>query len=211
MAGPLPRFSTLCQIFCLCGRSSRLEPRPGSGGHAQRRGASAGQPGARFPALPPGSQHFVRFSLARLDQRTHTDRPATVTRHQRAPAGRPSAGVRAEGSSGLRVRLQGSATGWRKRLLPSRVPTISVARPRRPVSPSGPPTEDRPEAASGQRWQARTRVSPANTMFLKTSPGRAAAHRGVLPNQLRPKAAPRPRFAPALHARGDRRTGHHAR
>ena len=126
-----------------------------SGGGPPR--ASLEPDGRPFPpVLNTLSDFFPQSVFGPVGPRTHTDRPATVTRHQRAPAGRPSAGVRAEGSSGLRVRLQGSATGWRKRLLPSRVPTISVARPRRPVSPSGPPTEDPPEAASGQRWRART-------------------------------------------------------
>lgn len=36
-----------------------------------------------------------------------TDRLAPVIRHRRAPAGQPSAGVRADGSSGLWIRLHG--------------------------------------------------------------------------------------------------------
>ncbi len=82
-----------------------------------------GEPDASSPpGLPPncGSPPSQRAALL------HTDRLATVTRHRRAPAGQPSAGVRADGSSGLRVRLhgrEGSAQGG------ARLPAFLPGRP----------------------------------------------------------------------------------
>ena len=102
-----------------------------------------------------------------------TDRLANVTGHRRAPAGQPRAGVRADGSSGLPVRLygrEGHARRGSEGTLPPRSSRAarSVARPRRPVCPSGPSTE--PVAGSerppGRPPRARG-GPPANTMFLE--------------------------------------------
>ena len=105
----------------------------------------------------------------------YPDRSATVTRHRRAPAGRPSAGVRAGGSSGPWVRLYGreglwgaelkrGARGCPARPRPSSPVARSVARPRRPVHPSSPPTEP----AAGRRYrQGRPPPASAQRRFRR--------------------------------------------
>ncbi|KAK2812124.1 hypothetical protein Q5P01_000070 [Channa striata] len=112
------------------------------------------------------------------------------TRHRRAPAGRPCAGVRVGGSSGLRVGLHGREGHARRALqtpLRSSQAERSVARPRRPVCPSGPPTEPapgrpppcparrgaRPQNAAGLR-QARCFSNPHPRL------GRPSPHRDTL-------------------------------
>ena len=117
---------------------------------------------------------LFRFKIFFFQSPFHlTDRLANVTGHRRAPAGQPRAGVRADGSSGLPVRLygrEGHARRGSEGTLPPRSSRAarSVARPRRPVCPSGPSTE--PVAGSerppGRPPRARG-GPPANTMFLE--------------------------------------------
>ncbi|KAL7369743.1 hypothetical protein ABVT39_007333, partial [Epinephelus coioides] len=105
------------------------------------------------------------------NRNTHPDRLALVTCHRRAPAGRPSAGVRADGSSGPRVRLYGreDPRGARApRSLPGR-PLCSVTeKPRLPqVSDDG--ARRGVGGSHGQnlpahRWRRQLRQTPK---FLK--------------------------------------------
>ena len=85
------------------------------GGPGSCRPTSGAFPGLDMVGVtPPGAgSHTLAFLHPELifsafpASGPPTDRSATVTRHRRAPAGQPRAGVRADGSSGLRVRLHG--------------------------------------------------------------------------------------------------------
>lgn len=98
------------------------------------------RPGA---APPPGvelwsKKNFFFFSSSsKVPFHLDTDRLANVTRPRRAPAGRLQAGVRVDGSSGP-SEFASSRSGWHAR---SGFDDTPVARPRRPVCPSGSATE----------------------------------------------------------------------
>ncbi|KAK2873423.1 hypothetical protein Q8A73_024481 [Channa argus] len=136
-----------------------------------------------------------------------TDRLAHQTRHRRAPAGRPSAGVRAGGSSGPRVGLyvrEGPAQGVRESpRLPPRVPPGPTDRKRDRDAPSAPAVlprspwrgrgspaarcQGRPSAArrgpSGKHSVSRTLGSVAPT------PQTSLGGRSALPSGVRPPSA----------------------
>ena len=127
-----------------------------------------------------------RFSRP-LPPRPPADRLANVTRHRRAPAGRPRAGVQADGSSGPRGFASSAPSG----------PTDSVARPRRPVCPSGLTTRPAagsrvPPSADARHPLARRRPRKAPRFSKPSAPGDGRRRRPS-PPQLRPRrAAPGP-------------------
>ncbi|KAK2875861.1 hypothetical protein Q8A73_023938 [Channa argus] len=173
-------------------------------------------PGSR--GAPNGPFHrcqlalFLRFSrllsfMRRRVKHHLTDRLAHQTRHRRAPAGRPSAGVRAGGSSGPRVGLyvrEGPAQGVRESpRLPPRVPPGPTDRKRDRDAPSAPAVlprspwrgrgspaarcQGRPSAArrgpSGKHSVSRTLGSVAPT------PQTSLGGRSALPSGVRPPSA----------------------
>ncbi|KAK2875780.1 hypothetical protein Q8A73_023857 [Channa argus] len=173
-------------------------------------------PGSR--GAPNGPFHrcqlalFLRFSrllsfMRRRVKHHLTDRLAHQTRHRRAPAGRPSAGVWAGGSSGPRVGLyvrEGPAQGVRESpRLPPRVPPGPTDRKRDRDAPSAPAVlprspwrgrgspaarcQGRPSAArrgpSGKHSVSRTLGSVAPT------PQTSLGGRSALPSGVRPPSA----------------------
>ncbi|KAK2814190.1 hypothetical protein Q5P01_000716 [Channa striata] len=98
------------------------------------------------------------------------------TRHRRAPAGRPRAGVRVGGSSGPRVGLHGREGHARRALqtpLRSSQAERSVARPRRPPAPAVLPRSPRRSAGPLPREEGTPpaeRRGLRKHAFLKPSP-----------------------------------------
>ena len=94
----------------------------------------------------------------------HGRESAHVTRRRRAPAGRPRAGVRVDGSSAL----AGSPLPSGGQAAPGRDPL--VARPRRPVSPGRAPTEPASRALSAAARAAAERESPRLRRRFRQTP-----------------------------------------
>ena len=114
-----------------------------------------------------------------------TDRFANVTRHRRAPAGRPSAGVRADGSSGPAgspLWPGGLCAGESPDPFPCvppgppdlkrdrDAPSVPAVLHRSPLRRHGSPARGYPPAPSQRRL-------PANMMFLKPCPHHLAHRR----------------------------------
>ena len=112
LPGPSGRGGSPPTVRSGCTRfSKRVSARNRKPSFRKRRppGGGPDQPQDSCPTLGgPRPGRLRRHTPVRtlvLFRQPHTDRLANVTRHRRAPAGQPRAGVWADGSSGLRVRL----------------------------------------------------------------------------------------------------------
>ena len=161
------------------------------------------------PSLPRASGVSLRAYKLRLSPSSPPDRSANVTRHRRAPAGRPSAGVRAGGSSGPWVRLYGregrggrgarrgprgprSSASHSSRSPPRKrdrdAPSDPAALPRSPLPGGGTAERGRPQTlssgASAEHRVSRTLRERNQPLQLPISLGRAPCperphHRGA--------------------------------